>query len=234
MLDVHPPHHPTHTWRDFFIHIATIVVGLIIAVGLEQTVEYVHHRHQALETVEALRTESLENRDIAQTDVEGLRLMIENTRQNREGLRNAPVTHGVVTYQWQKMPEGAIWLPLADSAWLTAHDSATFSMLPPEVVRNRWRVEYTIQEANTQGHDLFHILFQVRSDMHQHGDEVRLSTTERDHLVDELTTLDAAERHVFSTTAYFIASNEIDLQGKDINLNSLRQSRKNEVKPPAY
>jgi hypothetical protein len=34
MLDVHPPHNPTHTWRDFFIHIATIVIGLIIAVGL--------------------------------------------------------------------------------------------------------------------------------------------------------------------------------------------------------
>ena len=46
MLDVHPPHHPTHGWRDFFIHIATITVGLLIAVGLEQTVETLHQRHQ--------------------------------------------------------------------------------------------------------------------------------------------------------------------------------------------
>jgi hypothetical protein len=46
MLDVHPPHERTHTWKDFFIHIATIAVGLLIAVGLEQTVEYFHHRHQ--------------------------------------------------------------------------------------------------------------------------------------------------------------------------------------------
>ena len=35
MIDVHPPHKPTHTWTDFFIHIATICVGLIIAIGLE-------------------------------------------------------------------------------------------------------------------------------------------------------------------------------------------------------
>ena len=35
-----------HTWRGFLIHIATIVIGLLIAVGLEQTVEFVHHRHQ--------------------------------------------------------------------------------------------------------------------------------------------------------------------------------------------
>jgi len=46
MLDVHPPHAPTHTWRDFLIHIATIVVGLLIAVGLEQTVEAIHHHHE--------------------------------------------------------------------------------------------------------------------------------------------------------------------------------------------
>jgi hypothetical protein len=39
MLDVHPLHSPTHTWKDFFLHIATIVIGLLIAVGLEQTVE---------------------------------------------------------------------------------------------------------------------------------------------------------------------------------------------------
>jgi hypothetical protein len=46
MLDVHPPHEATHTWRDFFIHIGTIVVGLLIAIGLEQSVEALHRRHE--------------------------------------------------------------------------------------------------------------------------------------------------------------------------------------------
>ena len=36
MLDVHPAHHAASTWRDFFIHIATIVLGLLIAIGLER------------------------------------------------------------------------------------------------------------------------------------------------------------------------------------------------------
>lgn len=48
MFDVHPPHAAAHTWTDFFIHIATIVIGLFIAVGLEQIVEFIHHRHQRL------------------------------------------------------------------------------------------------------------------------------------------------------------------------------------------
>ena len=42
MLDVHAPHAGIHTWSEFLIHIATIVIGLLIAVGLEQTVEYFH------------------------------------------------------------------------------------------------------------------------------------------------------------------------------------------------
>ncbi|MEO8742467.1 MAG: hypothetical protein ABI365_04660 [Lysobacteraceae bacterium] len=46
MLDIHVPEHATRTWRDFFIHIATIVVGLLIAIGLEQTVESIHEHHE--------------------------------------------------------------------------------------------------------------------------------------------------------------------------------------------
>jgi hypothetical protein len=75
MLDVHPPHHPTHTWRDFFIHIATIVVGLLIAVGLEQSVEYVHHRHQILEVRDRIHEESEVNRHILLQDLRGLTLI---------------------------------------------------------------------------------------------------------------------------------------------------------------
>ena len=46
MLDVHASHESIHTWKDFLIHIATICVGLLIALALEQAVETVHHRHQ--------------------------------------------------------------------------------------------------------------------------------------------------------------------------------------------
>ncbi|MDE1963376.1 MAG: hypothetical protein KGI42_05645 [Xanthomonadaceae bacterium] len=57
MLDIHVPDHSTRTWRDFLIHIATIVIGLLIAIGLEQLVEYVHHRHQLYEARAAIHAE---------------------------------------------------------------------------------------------------------------------------------------------------------------------------------
>lgn len=57
MLDIHVPEHSTRTWRDFLVHIATIVIGLLIAIGLEQVVEYLHHRHQLHEARAAIREE---------------------------------------------------------------------------------------------------------------------------------------------------------------------------------
>ena len=61
MLDVHPPHHAISGWRDFFIHIATIVVGLLIAVGLENAVERIHDHYQLSETRNALIEEQAAN-----------------------------------------------------------------------------------------------------------------------------------------------------------------------------
>jgi hypothetical protein len=58
MLDVHAPHEPLHTWKAFFIHIATIVVGLFIAVALEQSVEALHNHHEVAALREDLNGES--------------------------------------------------------------------------------------------------------------------------------------------------------------------------------
>jgi hypothetical protein len=55
MLEVHAPHEALHTWKGFFIHIAIIVIGLFIAVGLEQIVVLLEHRHQRAQLEEQLR-----------------------------------------------------------------------------------------------------------------------------------------------------------------------------------
>ena len=45
-MDVHPPHEPVHTWAQFWIHLGTITVGLLIALGLEQGFEWMHRVHE--------------------------------------------------------------------------------------------------------------------------------------------------------------------------------------------
>src|ERR1700757_1018537 len=73
MLDVHAPHESIHTWKGFFIHIATIVIGLLIAVGLEQSVEYIHHRHQLQEARRELLEEVKDNLQIVEWNIESTR-----------------------------------------------------------------------------------------------------------------------------------------------------------------
>src|SRR5579862_4171573 len=68
MLDVHAPHQSVHTWKDFLVHIAAIVIGLIIAVSLEQTVELFHHRHQREQLEAALQRDGRANREYIQSD----------------------------------------------------------------------------------------------------------------------------------------------------------------------
>jgi hypothetical protein len=59
-MDVHPPHHGIDTWRDFFVHMGTICLGLLIAIGLEQSVEAFHRAQERHELREALDRDSRE------------------------------------------------------------------------------------------------------------------------------------------------------------------------------
>ncbi len=61
MIDVHPPHEPIHGWRDFLLHLATITIGLLIALSLEGLVEWQHHRHLVHEAEASLSTEIKSN-----------------------------------------------------------------------------------------------------------------------------------------------------------------------------
>jgi hypothetical protein len=55
MREVHPMHEPPLTWSGFFVHIATIVVGLFIAVCIDKTVESIHHHFQRSELEAQMR-----------------------------------------------------------------------------------------------------------------------------------------------------------------------------------
>ena len=71
VIDVHAPHGGLHTWKDFWIHLGTIALGLLIALGLEQGVEYLHHLHQRHDLEASLLAECKTNKDRAEADFFG-------------------------------------------------------------------------------------------------------------------------------------------------------------------
>ena len=56
-MDVHPVHHAPRTWRDFFLQLGMITIGLFIALTLQAGVESLHHRHLIRDARDNLRRE---------------------------------------------------------------------------------------------------------------------------------------------------------------------------------
>ena len=163
MLDVHPAHHAATTWRDFFIHIATIVLGLLIAIGLEQTVEYFHHRIEVKETREALAREREEN---LKGFADG---MAEFNRQTAALENNLLVLHYLQQYPntpTDKLPGILVWhahrTNLSDSAWRTAQQSNVTALMPQDEVRHLARVYQRIDAVAQSFDQLWPIIVRAR------------------------------------------------------------------------
>ena len=61
MLDVHPPHEKMHGFKDFLLHLLTITIGLLIALGLEGYAEHWKQRELKKDADTKLRQEIREN-----------------------------------------------------------------------------------------------------------------------------------------------------------------------------
>jgi len=138
MLDVHAPHDSIHTWKDFFIHIATIVVGLLIAIGLEQTVEHFHHKHQVAEVRDSLNVERRFNANRFGVLTDEFRRFVPKLETNLavftylRGHPNAGVADWPGKLDWLAHDPGFL-----DAAWRTAEQSTLLQYMPrAEVQRN--------------------------------------------------------------------------------------------------
>ena len=71
-MEIHKPR-PIHSWRELATEIGVIVVGVLIALGLEQAVEAYHDRERLEETTQAIDAEIREGLASAQilADMEG-------------------------------------------------------------------------------------------------------------------------------------------------------------------
>jgi hypothetical protein len=135
MIEVHPPHEAVYSWTQFLIHIAAITVGLLIAIGLEQTVVYCHHRHQLQEARRELAAELEQNRSVLAKNLDAVRKMTADLDADMALLRavqTSPVSqspapigsklvYGLGNFYW---PKDATWQAVKQngSLGLMAHD----------------------------------------------------------------------------------------------------------------
>lgn len=127
MLDVHPPHQSIHGWKDFLTHIATITIGLLIAIGLEQSVEYIHHLNQLHAARHELSEELDQNRRIHKLNSDEAHRMMRQLDRDMEVLR-ASRSSGVIPVR-ELSYAGGFRRP-RDGAWQSVKQNGTLELMP--------------------------------------------------------------------------------------------------------
>jgi hypothetical protein len=146
MLDVHLPHKAIHGFREFFIHLFTITMGLLIATQIESCMEWRHHVHVAEEARKSLRAEIQENLTDLKQMAPGLKkwreqvdadlALMERFQERPEDMKNHHASFAISF--------SAVTLP--DTAWRTAQSTGALAYMPYEEAE-RYTGIYQAQDA---------------------------------------------------------------------------------------
>ncbi len=142
-MDIHPPHGSVNSLKDFFIHLLTVILGILIALSLEGLIEWRHHRALAEEARSNLAAEIRENRQLleiglaAAPDAEQrLRTTIEVIEAYRKNHRDDRTSKLNWTFGL---------FPLSSTAWSTASSTGALGYMNYSEVREYTRA-YVLQE----------------------------------------------------------------------------------------
>lgn len=81
-MEIHAPHEPILTFREFMVHLLVVTVGILIALGLEQSVEVFHHHLLAAEARENMLSEIADNQKELQSALAKIPAMQKNRKDD--------------------------------------------------------------------------------------------------------------------------------------------------------
>jgi hypothetical protein len=141
MIDIHPPHHAATTRREFFIHLSTVILGILIAIGLEQAVEAIHHAHERRVLIENFHHECAANLKVFDADLDIVHRNIAWARTSLALLRNATPERGSITVTAMQPGELRGMHSPSRSVWSVAKSSGKVELLPENIAEIFDRVD---------------------------------------------------------------------------------------------
>ena len=146
-MDVHPAHHAPRTWRDFFLELLMITIGLFIALTLQAGVESFHHRHLVRDARENLRHEIESNHQRYEENVRNLdknrRQLANDIDQLRDLRSGKPIDKAALTWGWA-------WNSYNDASWKTARETGAVSYMNSDLINGYILVYFQQEYVNTQ------------------------------------------------------------------------------------
>lgn len=129
-MDVHAPHEPIHGVKDFLLHLLTITVGLLIAVGIEGCVE-LHREHKLANEARMTMHEEIEHNSSqlkeAVGDLDKQRASIQKNIEMLTRIQESPKDKGP---QSGNIHADFSMISLRDTAWKTAQTTGALSFMP--------------------------------------------------------------------------------------------------------
>lgn len=151
MLDVHPPHEPLYSWRDFFVHLATITIGLLIALSLEGCVEWRDHRNLVREAEDSLQREIRSNAGNLPGVLDDLHKQQNALSQDLVVLKKI-IAHPKVENR-DEMSIGFHITGFKTVSWKTAQSTGAFSYMPYDLAQQYsdiYSMQDLVSEAEKQ------------------------------------------------------------------------------------
>jgi len=180
-MEFHAPDHPVMTWRQFFIHIGIVTVGILIALSLESLVEWRHHRALVNEARENIRREIDENRtQLKQNDVD---VQADMTRMAANLQLLATLRTTGHTPEGSGLQYRLAWSGLSDTAWTTARDTGALGFMKYSEVQCYAGIYTQQQIINTQAMALFQAQVRAVSPVLIGGKPDALTPEERERVL---------------------------------------------------
>jgi hypothetical protein len=129
-LDVHAPHHPIMGWKDFLLHLLTISIGLLIAVGIEGCVE-LHREHKLVGEARATMREEIEYNTKQMKDavvkLDQQKAVMNKNIETLTRIQENPKDKGA---QDAQISADFSIVGLRETAWKTAQTTGALSFMP--------------------------------------------------------------------------------------------------------
>jgi hypothetical protein len=143
-MEIHAPEKPIHSKREFIFHMFTVILGILIALGLEGIVEWAHHRALVREARENITVEIEKNKETLDAALPEFKQRNEALNHVVDAVHRLEKTHRVA--KGQAVNFGMSNHDLYSTAWQTASTSGAVTYMSYDELR-RYTDIYVTQQA---------------------------------------------------------------------------------------
>jgi hypothetical protein len=130
MLDVHPPHKAINGAGEFFLHLFTITIGLLIAVGIEAAVERHQHRELASEARDTMTAEIRKNSGSVAEALQDIDQEQQKLKRKLAEIRKVQLNPRDPSSQTLRLDISFNTTGLEDTGWRTAQATGALAFMP--------------------------------------------------------------------------------------------------------